>query len=164
MNRNLALVWVFTLVVLLFQAWSAYDTLPESMPSHFNVQGEADGYSTKSQFYGMWIFTLALLNILLPSVKLLLKIVPTSMINIPNREYWLKAPDRKQEVIAKVTNLMVALAVCLNVMFFLIFESIRSFALTGKASIPMWAPFALLPLIMVGPIVYLYRAFRVPAA
>jgi uncharacterized membrane protein len=163
MNKNLALVWVFTLVVLLFQAWSAYDTLPERMPSHFNFQGEADGYSTKSQFYNLWFFALALLNILLPSVNLLLKVVPVSMINIPNREYWLKAPDRKQEVIAKVTNLMVALAVCLNVMFFLIFESIRSFALTGKASIPMWAPFALLPLIMAGPIVYLYRAFRVPA-
>ncbi|MFZ1682628.1 MAG: DUF1648 domain-containing protein [Candidatus Zixiibacteriota bacterium] len=164
MNKNLALVWIFTFVVLVFQLWSAYDTLPERMPSHFNSQGEADGYSTKSQFYSLWFFTLALLNILLPSVNLLLKVVPSSMINIPNREYWFAVPDRKREVIAKMTNLMVALAVCLNVMFFLIFESIRSFALTGTASVPIWAPFALLPIIMVGPIVYLYRTFRVPTA
>ena len=164
MNKNLALVWVFTLIVLFFQAWSAYDSLPEKMPSHFNFQGQADGYSTKSQFYTLWIFTLALLNTILPSVKLILKVVPSSMINIPNREYWLGVPGRKQEVIANMTNLMVALAVCINIMFFLIFESIRSFALTGTASIPMWAPFALLPLIMVGPIVYLYRAFRVPTS
>jgi uncharacterized membrane protein len=162
MNKNLALVWVLTLVILIFQAWSAYDSLPERMPSHFNFQGEPDSYSSKNQFYGSWLFALVLLNVLLPSVRLLIRIVPTSMINVPHREYWLANPERKHQMAAKMTNLMVGMAIGLNLIFFLLFESIRSYTLTGEASLPFWTPLLILPLLILLPLVFVFRMFRVP--
>jgi uncharacterized membrane protein len=162
MNKNLALVWVLTLVILLFQAWSAYDSLPDRMPSHFNFQGEPDSYSSKNQFFGTWLFALVLLNVLLPSVHLLIRVVPSTMINVPHREYWLATSDRKREVAAKMANLMVAMAIGLNLIFFLLLESIRSYTLTGTASMPFWTPLVILPFLIIVPLLFVFRMFRVP--
>ena len=162
MNGKLAVLWIFILVLLLWQGWSAYHELPDRMPSHFNLQGQPDSFSSKESFLQTWFLALFALNALVPICRLVLGIVPPKMINVPNRSYWLTTPERRRQVAIKMTNLMGFVFTVVDIMFLVIFESIRSFALTGKASIPLWAPMLLLPIVFAFPLVYLFRTFRIP--
>lgn len=161
MNRNLTLIWILTLVLLLWQAWGAYDQLPEQVPSHFNFHDQPNSYSDKASFYRTWLLSILVLNAMVPGIRLLLSKVPASTINVPNREYWLATPERRAEVVGKMSNLMAFSIAGVNIMLFLIFRAIVSYALTGHASIPLWAPMLILPVIVVFPIVYILRAFRI---
>jgi uncharacterized membrane protein len=163
MNKKLAFVWVFLILLLLWQVWSAYGQLPERMPSHFNLQGEPDAYASKSEFLKAWLLAMVVLNALVPLCRLILALVPRSMINVPNRSYWLTTPERRREVAFKMTNLMAFVFSVLDLMFLIIFESIRSYAMTGKAIVPLWTPMLLLPIVFVFPMVYVFRTFRVPS-
>lgn len=164
MNRNLGLIWIFLLLLLLLQVWSAYGELPERMPSHFNLQSQSDAFAPKGQFLRTWLLSILGLNAIVPLCRLIFAIVPFSMINVPNRSYWMTTPERRREVAVKMTNLMAFVFSLLDVMLLLIFESIRSYAMTGKASIPLWTPMLLLPVIFVFPLVYTFRTFRVPSS
>jgi uncharacterized membrane protein len=66
-----------------------YPLLPEKVASHFDAAGAPNGWSTKKEF--MWagggMFAgLALFLCLLPMI---LRITPASLINLPNKDYWL---------------------------------------------------------------------------
>ena len=39
MNRNVALIWIFTLIVLVLQAALAYHDLPDRIASSFDLNG-----------------------------------------------------------------------------------------------------------------------------
>jgi hypothetical protein len=45
----------------------------------------------------------AFIAVLFPGIGLILRKIPTSMINLPNKDYWL-SPERKQETIAVLSR------------------------------------------------------------
>jgi hypothetical protein len=74
--------------------------LPAIVAVHFNAAGAANGFMRREECRRfMSIFTLGLPVIIAAVTSLVPRLVPPSMINIPNREYWL-APDRAQSSIA----------------------------------------------------------------
>lgn len=93
------IVAVAAAAVIDFQ--SLYPQLPARIASHFNAQGVADGWMTKSQFETTsieGIFIVGLFVVLLPVI---IWYSPASIMNLPHREYWL-APER-----AKIARLMI---------------------------------------------------------
>jgi uncharacterized membrane protein len=99
--RQLSLVVFLTLCVMgTVQAAYCYPRLPERIASHFGFDGKPDGWSTKQSFlvfYGVEMGTSALLL----GVALLFRFVPSSMLNIPNKDFWL-SPQRRQETLASL--------------------------------------------------------------
>jgi uncharacterized membrane protein len=73
-----------------------YDRLPRRVASHFDAHGRPDDWSTKKQFVGMAIATLALVTVTLVPLTLIAQFAPQSLINLPNKEYWL-ALEREAE-------------------------------------------------------------------
>ncbi len=110
----------------LFLAQSAYyySALPEKMASHFNAAGEADGWMSKSSFF---IFEGGILLLILAEFALipyLMKILPASLINLPNRDFWL-AKERREETFAAIGEylewfsiLLLALFIAVNQLVF----------------------------------------------
>jgi uncharacterized membrane protein len=94
--------WLAVFLVVSAIAFSAmdigyhYDRLPPQMASHFDARGRPDDWSTKQQFVGMAIATLAVVTVALTPLTLLAYFAPKSLINLPNKEYWL-APERETE-------------------------------------------------------------------
>jgi uncharacterized membrane protein len=162
MNRNLTLIWIITLVLLLWQAWGAYDQLPPQVPSHFDFHDQPNGYSDKGSFFRTWLLAILVLNALVPGVRLLLSKVPASTINVPHREYWLATPERRAVLVGKMSNLMAFSITGVNIMLFLIFRSIVSYTLTRHTGMRLWYPMLIVPVIVVGPIIYILRTFRIP--
>ncbi|HKW55868.1 MAG TPA: hypothetical protein VJN42_00805 [Candidatus Acidoferrum sp.] len=75
-----------------------YAKLPEVIFSHFNAEGVPNGRMLKSTFF--WPFPLAalLVAVIMFLAPKLMAILPASMINLPNKDYWL-APERRAETV-----------------------------------------------------------------
>lgn len=78
-------VFLFSLIIPIF----FYNNLPDKVASHFNFRNEADAWMNKSSYiffhYGLIIFfTLTFVGLAYIIPKL-----PKTLINIPNKDYWL---------------------------------------------------------------------------
>jgi uncharacterized membrane protein len=69
--------------------------LPERVASHFGANGEANGWMSRSGY--LWF--VAGMGVGLPlfiiGLSFLSKFFPISMVNVPNKEFWL-APGRRE--------------------------------------------------------------------
>lgn len=75
-----------------------YAQLPEVMASHFNGHGVPNGWMPKSDFFKALLPLGLLIAIIAFVVPALMRILPPSMINLPNKDYWL-APERRAETV-----------------------------------------------------------------
>lgn len=99
--RNVPLL----LFVLLLAAASALigsftSQLPDLVAVHFDASGRPNGFTTREGCRDfMLLSTLGVPIFIVAATALLPRLLPASMINIPNREYWL-APERAPGSIA----------------------------------------------------------------
>ena len=94
-----------------------HSLLPERVASHFNGKGEADGFSSRTTYTwlmaSLQVGTLAMFLV----INLLVKYLPASLINIPNRKYWL-AQERRDETVRSLAGSMYV--VCLATQAFMV--------------------------------------------
>ena len=89
---------ILLLAVLAFvgQMLFIYPGLPPIVASHFDAQGNANGWMTKGMFLvfeaGMLIFVVG--EFLL--VPRFVRRLPKNLINMPNKEYWLSDEHREE--------------------------------------------------------------------
>lgn len=90
--------------------------LPDIVAVHFNAAGAADGFATREGCRNfMFAFTLGAPLVVAAVTGGLPRILPASMINIPNRGYWL-APQRAAESLAFLSDQGIWFA-CILVVF-----------------------------------------------
>jgi preprotein translocase subunit SecY len=89
-NNLLVLLLVSPLLLL----WATAQSLPEPLASHFNAAGQVEGHASRAEF--VWVMSLVLTLPLLLGTALpaLVQRLPTSLIDLPNKEHWL-SPERE---------------------------------------------------------------------
>jgi len=94
---------VAALAIRVAVVWS---TLPETMASHFGVGGEGDAFMSK---VGFFVFLVAVgggsIAVVFVAPALLTRF-PKTMINLPNRDYWLENNERRDIAIGRLRNWM----------------------------------------------------------
>jgi uncharacterized membrane protein len=75
-----------------------YPLLPERVASHFNGSGRPDGWSGKTTFFAIYAGVVILVVIIKTITGLSLTKLPVTLINLPNKDYWL-SPERRAESI-----------------------------------------------------------------
>jgi uncharacterized membrane protein len=79
------------------------DALPPVVAAHFGVTGAADGFMPRTA-YLTFILAVALgVTLVFVLAPLLLAFVPTGLVNLPNRDYWL-APERRAATLRFLRN------------------------------------------------------------
>ena len=96
---------LLTAVVAIYQLATWFGPLPGIVPSHFDAQGNADDEMGKGLFVGLFVMLHAVFLVGFPLLGVLIKKLPASMINIPNREYWL-APERRESTVDYSTQFL----------------------------------------------------------
>ena len=77
---------------------STYDRLPPVVASHFGAQGEPNGWQSKPVFFGFLVGALVIAGVVGFGAPSLVKRLPLSLINLPNKDYWLSPPRRDDAV------------------------------------------------------------------
>jgi uncharacterized membrane protein len=99
----LTLAIVLVLSIRIFDIWPR---LPPTMASHFAANGRPNDFMSKGGFFAaMALFgggPIALLFV----IPLFLNRLPASMINLPNREYWLATDDRRIEALDRLASFL----------------------------------------------------------
>jgi uncharacterized membrane protein len=141
-----------------------YPQLPERVASHFNAGGQADGWTTKEQFAGMWVAVTAMLAFMLGMTLVIVSVAPASSFNLPNRDYWL-APERvaatRRMVVERILWFMAGLMLFIS---HLSHEAIR-FNLNPGGQLTVWTPLGVFLAFTAVWCGEMYRTFqRVPRA
>jgi uncharacterized membrane protein len=139
-----------------------YPQLPDRVATHFGFSGEADGWMSKDGFYVFYAVLMLSMFGMFSGLVVLLRRFPTSMINIPNREYWF-APERREAGFAKLEKNMHHMgSATLAFMMFMMDVSFRA----NLASPPhlvsyVWMYLAGYLIVLGWLIARLYRDFRI---
>ncbi|MEM8610294.1 MAG: DUF1648 domain-containing protein [Myxococcota bacterium] len=110
-ERWAAVRWplLLTVGIVLALGWrvvSVWSSLPDTVASHFAATGEPNAFMGKAGFF--WVMglvgggTVALLF----ALPLFLRRLPSSMLNVPNRDYWLATDERRQEALDKLAGFL----------------------------------------------------------
>lgn len=160
--KNIKLLWVFSILFLIYQGYSSYSYLPERMATHFDISGNPNGWSSKYSFFVTWYITIFFMNGMFYAISKFIQKIPESMINIPNKKYWFETEERKKESIKKVVAMLPGTSFLLNIFLSFIYESILR-SNTGKGfNLPAWVMFLFIAVIMSFTFGYIYLNFKKP--
>jgi len=139
--------------------------LPANVATHFGFTGEANGWMSRGAYLMFMAFFGLIFPLVAPLAALLLPRFPMSMVNLPNKEYWL-APERREGTVAFLVSQMLRLAVLelglVIVLHQLVVDANRQ--QPPRMSNLVWAVLAVFLVFLVGWGWSLVRHFRLPEA
>ncbi|MBK7616396.1 MAG: DUF1648 domain-containing protein [Burkholderiales bacterium] len=95
MNRRLIDALVLLLLVSpLLLLWVTAQSLPDPLASHFNAAGQVEGHASRGEFLWVMSMVLALPLLLGTALPALIQRLPTSLIDLPNKDHWV-SPERE---------------------------------------------------------------------
>lgn len=165
MNRTLLLLVGYALMLLFAAcdlAW-LYPQLPDRIATKFGTAGTAIGWSSRSGWLTVQLFSLGLLTALMVGLRFGLRWIPSSLINVPHREYWL-APERLEQSCALIGDLILWLGLAM-LAFLTALQHLTlraNLAAEPRMAAAFWFVLGLYLAAMAAGIVWLYRRFRRP--
>ncbi len=98
------LFWLLVVSAVLHMIYY-YPLLPERVASHFNGSGRPNGWSGKAVFFAIYAGMVILMAVIQTATRLSSTKIPVSLINLPNKDYWL-SPERRAESVATLMQYM----------------------------------------------------------
>ena len=96
------------IAVAVLQSFYYYSQLPDTLASHFDSEGNPNGWSSKTSFFTLYLGMMVLFaGIFLLMPRYLTKL-PISIVSLPNKEYWM-APERNTETMSYIGKQMLLL-------------------------------------------------------
>lgn len=98
-SRLPSAVFVLLAFVGFLQARKFAATMPPVLATHFGGSGAPNGWQTQSQFFILEVALLGVCLLLAFGIPRLIGVLPISLVNVPNKEYWL-VPERREKTLA----------------------------------------------------------------
>lgn len=138
MEKWLKWLWVGSIVVMIVQMAVSYSFLPERMATHFDLEGNPDGWSSRTSFVLLWVGLIVIINCWVPLTGKLMTKLPPGLTNLPNRDYWMSEPARREVAIGIVTSMMQGIFLGVNICFILLYQYTIDVNVDGSSDINMW--------------------------
>ena len=104
-NKFQLLIFIILSLIFICSLFYYYFLLPDIVASHFNLSGEANGWTSKESFLIIMLFIFLIFSgIIFLSLYLIPK-MPQSMISIPNKEFYL-SNEHKEETFKIINSFM----------------------------------------------------------
>lgn len=116
-----------------------YPQLPMRVASHFNAGGQADGWTTKSEFAWTWLAVLGMLSFMFGMTIVVMSVAPVSSFNLPNKEYWI-APERADETRRMMIERMLWFMSGLMLFIAYLLHGAIAFNLKPGGQLSIWMP------------------------
>ena len=153
---------LFLLVVIAAAAfvWLTSTSLPPLVASHFGPGGIADGFMGKGAYRILMLALVIVVPVLVASSALLARVLPVQLVNLPNKQYWLVAPERRAASLEALASLCLRFAVALAVFLcFVHWLVVRAHSVQPPRLEEAWF-FAGLAAFAAATLVWVYGLFR----
>lgn len=148
---------------MLHMAWW-YNELPAIVPSHFDLQGNPDDTMKKSSFMVLMVAVHLHLTAIFGTISYLMPWTPDSMLNMPNKEYWLE-PQRRDKTIREMQDSLLWIGTSTIVFMMSLFHLTSQVAIKKRATInPEFAwIFGVYMAAIIGFVIWSFWKYRLPA-
>ena len=158
--------WIGFLSILLLLSIDivqSAEKLPITVASHFNAAGVVDGRMSRATHIVLMVFTMNFVAIIAPGLIALISKLPQDLLNLPNKEYWLRIDQRlKTFEFLKKWGILMGSATAI-----FIWHLHYKLVVANQLQPPMLENFGLSLVVFLAytllMIVALYRRFRLPA-
>jgi len=150
----LLLVSVSILQVLFYAS-----LMPVSIASHFNGDGEPNGWSSRTAFLGLYSSIFIMVVLLFRFMPGFLSRFPDAMINLPNKDYWL-APGRRAATFSTIKDRFICLGNGLMTFLIVMFQLVVQANLTEGSRLNSKALWILLSVFVVFTISWTVNLIR----
>jgi uncharacterized membrane protein len=156
-------LWCLLLVAAALHAAYYYPRLPAMMASHFDAQGNPDGWLPKESFFKMHAITFAGLSLFLLAMSFAVRVMPAWMVNVPRKDYWL-APERRGQSLAYVSRVLLWIGNATMLFLIATIDGVFRANLAAPVRMPVdfWIWLAGLLLFVVAVSIRLHLHFRLP--
>ncbi len=90
-----SIIALFLFGIAIAQTIYFYPLVPELVGSHFNAAGKVNQLAPKLSYFIIYFVSLGLTSCFTLVLPWSLRYIPTSMINLPHRDYWLSGEERE---------------------------------------------------------------------
>ncbi len=164
--RQQRLIFIFLILAAILQTLHFYPLMPERMASHFDASGKPNGWTHPKGFVAIYALVVVLLWVIFILTPRLLFLLPDSMINLPNKKYWL-APERRMQTAATIEEFLGTVGNATAALLICIFQMAFSANLEKDAALPSsaWLLMVAYMIFMMGWTIRFVRTFskRPPA-
>ena len=165
MLRKVAIaIWLITAISAVAQLSYWFGKLPAEVPVHFDAAGDPDGWSSRTSLVVLNVILHLFCLLCLPLAGYASRYLPESLINMPNKEYWLSA-EKRNETFRVIDSLLVFTSALTSWLFMIIFHMTALVGIGTRDNILPefgWAIAVYMGLILAGCGWMMFR-FRLPA-
>jgi uncharacterized membrane protein len=101
--RRTRLLLLGLVLVSLVEAARQWSSAPGRVASHFDAAGRPNAWSSRDEFFFLQVGVTLGIAALFIGIPRLLRSTPASLINLPNKRYWL-APERHEETMDRLAS------------------------------------------------------------
>lgn len=137
----------------------SYSVSPATVPLHYGPSGVPDRWGTRGELLAVHVGIIGVGSALFLALPALLGRLPPSLVNLPNKHYWL-APERRAQTTLTLASWCGVVGTALNV-FVVALQAAQG---TGSSAprAPMLGVTLAFVTFMLGACVWLLHAFRLP--
>lgn len=145
-----------------FQLAWAYPQLPETVATHFDGAGRANGWMPRDTFVAFQVGLISIMLVSFVGLPRWLGRLPAQSFSLPHRDYWL-APERRDQTLAAIRRQMMWLACAIVGMIVAITHLVIETNLASRPALPsatMWvllAAFLIFTAVWTGRFVLRFR-------
>ncbi len=119
--RRARLFLLGLVLVSLVEAARQWNSAPGRVPSHFDAAGRPNAWSSREEFFFLQVGVTLGIAALFIGLPWLLRSTPASLINLPNKSYWL-APERREETMDRLVSYFDVFASATVLLLLVVFE------------------------------------------
>ncbi|RYZ07394.1 MAG: DUF1648 domain-containing protein [Myxococcales bacterium] len=143
-------------------AWRVYSVSPAVVPVHYGPNGLPDRWGSPAELLAVHAGVIGVSSVLFAALPWLVRRAP-SLVNLPNKEYWL-APERRDEAAAKLEGWCGVFGTALNVLVITLQALLAGGTAQGARGVAFLLSVTLgFALFTIASCVWLYRSYRLPA-
>ena len=138
--------------------------LPDPVASHFGPNGQPDAWMSRTGFLAMLVLLQVGMAGFMLAIAYGMKWIPASLLNMPNKEYWLH-PDRRDESLRKNGSMLILISGLTGIFLAVIDQLICETNVRANGPLPQGVLFLALGLYLVaviGVAGYGLWSFRMP--
>lgn len=94
--KTIKYFYFISLAAFLVEQLVTYNLLPQTVASHFGVSMAANCFVAKVQYFKSLLSAFMIMNAVFIAMIVLLPRIPSSLINTPNRQFWMQPKNRAE--------------------------------------------------------------------